>query len=363
MRLDDYEELPPVAELFDPYLSLDRSKKAPLNAFGPPIAYEWWQEGRDFEGEILLVQRIMPPAFRAMLADELGLPCICGMDPLAVPSWNRSPRWQRMCEGLSTIREMPAKERIAFLGMLMSLGYYELVFELARLSPQEAVLPPDIDDALAYAAASARYIVSINRKSYEPYDLKDVAERARVGSRAHFLATSRLLMFYGRFRQDPLNGRYWRERNRESLDKVGKGTSEFTRDILASRYWRSASLIPLVERDLETAWKEMARAEKFARKAQPTTEQESVLARANLYPVLQSKARLAQLIESHDLALSCIQEMCGLDPCYSTAFVDLGHARLAIGDRTSALAAFERAARLGPPAALIGRFMARHCDN
>ncbi|MFG1270119.1 hypothetical protein V5F40_19395 [Xanthobacter sp. DSM 14520] len=363
MLFDHDEDLPPVAKLLEAYLSLERSEKAPLNAFGPPIAYEWWREGRDFEAEILLVQRIMPPAFRAMLADELGLAYVCGVDPLAVPSGSRSPRWQTMCEGLYRIHEMPAIERVAFLALLMSLGYYELVFELSRLSLAELEVPPDVDHALAYASASARYIISINQKSYDPFDLVLVAQRARPGSRAHFLASSRLLMFYGRFRRDSKNGRHWRECNKESLDELGAGTSEFTRAVLASRYWRSASLLPLVEEDLDNAWEEMACAEKYARAVQPTTEQEAVLARANLYPVLQSKARLAQLIGNHDLALLCIEEMCRLDLYYSTAFVDLGHARLAVGDRTTALAAFKRATRLGPPAALIAQFMAEHCED
>ena len=351
-----------VAGLFEPYFTLAAVDRGPLHAFGPPVAYERLDRGVDIEEEILLLQRIMPPAFRALICADLDRQSYAGIDPLSVPVLQRSLRWQSLCDRISAYVGLSAPERNGVSQLLLVLGYYEAVWGLnAEYLNREKF---DVQIAgLAYLACAARYIINVDQPGYVPNDLLYVAQRAPKGCKAHFLATSRLLMFYGRFAKDAAATKYWREQNWLSLSAIVKNAGPFWAAILESRFWRSASFVPVLERNWSCAFTEMARAEECARAAIPSQLHEKVLFAANLYPVLQSTARLYTMTSAPKDALRVMRNLVEIDPLYCTAHVDLGQALLEVGDLQEAARHFGIASGLGPPVDMIGAFLAGYCHE
>lgn len=348
-----------VAALFDPYFTLMPIADGPLQAFGPNVAYERMTDGSNIEEEVLLLQRIMPPAFRAAICTDLGRGAFAGLDPLSVPLEMRTKRWQDLCDRIRNYGSLHPSEQNAVAQLLMVLGYYEAVWGLnAEFVGRNAY---DVQTAgLAYTACAARYIVHVNQPGYRPDDLLHVAERAPEGSKALFLTTSRLLMFYGRFAKDAQAARYWRERNHASLIKIIETAGPFWSAILESRFWRSAAFVPMLDQNWKIVFHEMKLAENCAQAACPARGHEEVLHAANLYPVLQSKARLHTLAGEPGEALRVTRRLVEIDPLYSTAHVDLGQALLEVGAVEEAARRFATASTLGPPVDAIGAFLAGH---
>jgi tetratricopeptide (TPR) repeat protein len=350
-------------KLQQPYLSLDETEAGPLNAYGPHLAYERLVACADIEADYLLVQRIMPAAFRQLLGAALGELSYAGVSPMTVQPPGRSQRWNELCHRLAHrhVLSLPAQHALGYV--LLTLGYYE---EVAALTSQYRRCPPAADAhiaALAYLRSAARYILLLNNRSYKPTDVRHVAENAPRGSRARFLASSRMLMFSGRFARDLNATSYWREHNHKCLEELPLEPGDVADCILRSRFWRSACFTHLLTSDYEAVAEELQRAEELARAPICRTKRELILKLGNLYPVLQSRSRLASMRGNNEEALALTEEMVSLDPLYSVAFVDLGSALMRCERIEEAASAYFRAFMLGPPVDDVGLFLAGCCSE
>jgi tetratricopeptide (TPR) repeat protein len=350
-----------VDELLNPYRSLSMPKFGPLNAFGPPAAFSHFVCRRDIETRYLVNQRLMPPAFRQMLAEALFDSRLCALSPTAIPVQDRSESWNRLCLHVETYGRLATEQRTALIQVLFTLGYYDLILALIRSSPDCFRCANAHQASLAYAACAARYVLSFGNQDYRPDDLLEIADIAPIGSKSRFLASSRLLMYYGRFAPNIDAVAYWRSRSEQALADLSLDESTTYHAILHSRHWRAASFLPLLRNDAESAMKEIGHAEEFARRTPATNLDERVLARSNLYPVLQSKSRLLAMCRRYDDAARCNQEMLELDPFYSTACVDYASTLVGLGNLEEACEYFERGAILGPPASQIAMYQAGWC--
>ncbi|HKC65072.1 MAG TPA: hypothetical protein VKB86_15625, partial [Pyrinomonadaceae bacterium] len=332
--------------IFKPYFTLEESL-GPLNAYGPHLAYQRMQAGADIESNYLLIQRIMPAAFRAMLADNIGCAAFGGISPLTVSPIDRSQQWQHLCDTLLSLGKLTKTQLHALCHVLLTLGYFDYIFFLTQdySTCQEGT--DEQTAALAYMHCSTRYILCMGNGDYSPDDVRLVAQRAPRRSRSRFLASSRLLMFYGRFAHDLDQVEYWREHNLQCLQDLPLEPNSVYWCILWSRFWRSACFYPLLRKDYARTFEELKHAEDLARQPHCNTQHEYVLCLANLYPVLQSINRLATIVGDEKLAFSLSREMVTLDPWYSTAHVDLGTVLMREGDLESAALSFLRGSLLG----------------
>ena len=349
-----------LVKLFSPYMTLDLRGPGPLNAYGPGLAFERMAASADIESGYLVIQRIMPAAYRELLAEALEAPFLAGLSPALVSPRHRSLRWQLLCERLRT-PSFTIETRHAISYVLLTLGYYE---HAGALTAAYRECPDDADApiaALSYLQSAIRYILRINDSDYQPDDVKRVAERAPSGSRAKFLASSRMLMHSGRFARSLEATRYWRAVNQKCLEELPLEPGSLFDCILRSRFWRSACFLPLLRHEYRVVEEELDRAESLARAPTCASRSDLVLKLGNLYPVLQSRNRLATMLGQHDLALDLAREMFDLDPLYSIAHVDLGSALIEVGELEEAASIFTRGFLLGPPLDDVAAYLAGYC--
>ncbi|CAE6804000.1 hypothetical protein [Paraburkholderia nemoris] len=349
-----------LGNLLSPYTTLDRCGPGPLNAYGPGLAFERMAASADIESGYLVIQRIMPAAYRELLAEALEAPLLAGLSPALISPERRSLRWQLLCDRLRA-PSLTIEARHAISYVLLTLGYYE---QAGAMTAAYRECPNDPDAqvaALSYLQGAIRYILCINDSDYQPDDVKRVAERAPSGSRAKFLASSRMLMYSGRFARNLEATRYWRAFNQECLEHLPLEPGGLFDCILRSRFWRSACFLPLLGREYRVVEEELDRAESLARAATCASLSDLILKLGNLYPVLQSRNRLATMLGHHDLALALAREMFDLDPLYTIAHVDLGSALIEVGQLEKAASVFTRGFLLGPPLDDVAAYLAGHC--
>jgi tetratricopeptide (TPR) repeat protein len=355
----------PVAEkkvflrrILAPYGDCKNIDNAPLNAFGPSLAFDRLQKGIDLESNFLLLQRIMPPAYRAMLAEAIDEPTWAAFSPLAIEKRLRSEEWQTVCDYVANANLLSPMILGNLTQLLLTLGYHELTLALLRPYESCPIKPDRITASLCYTFSAVRYILSIQMPHYRPDDVAVVANRAEPGSRAQVLATSRMLMWAGRFATDIKLVEEWRNKSQEALELASLEPTSFFGAILWSRHYRAACFLPMLKKDYEKTQEELILAEKFARSAQYNDRHERILFSANLYPVLQSTNRLSLMLGDIHLALSSARQLVDIDPLYSTAAMDYALTLVQAGRSDEAFTQFDRAIVLGPPVSIFAAFSA-----
>lgn len=344
--------------LFRPYLDLSDCREGPLNAYGPPVSFERLVAGRDDPTRFLLVQRLMSTGFRYRLARWLGQPVYSALSPMAVPSSLRSERWGVLCEYVDGYTKLNQHQQHAVSHLLITLGYYELALILLREHaecPQEAT-PQEA--ALAYARAFTRFMLYSRSPEYRPDDIRLTAQRAPLGSVTRYDATLRMLVYHARFVPDADTAAHWCQEAVHAAAALPAASGSFAYYILWSRLWRAASYVPYLKQDAVRTAEELAQSEALLRQVNWDGTREEMIWRANIYPVYQSQARLAEVQGDWPTALDLGYRMVELDPWYSNAHLEVGNNLLRTGEIERAALAFLRAANLGPPVHEIARFLA-----
>lgn len=351
------------AWLLRPYIDLGPCGMGPLHARG---IEEYWRAFTDPGVPAFALQRTLPPVFREQLLVEAGRREFLVGDPRELPANLRTDRWSALCEALERWPGLAIERKRALVLLLHSLCLYEPVLRLVpefdprRLGDDR----PDIE--LSYWRASARYVLGVPSRvaDYREADLsvfeaivtdapdavpaafnsavKIFAHRAKTGASAGELAA-------------------WSARLERALADALPRVDGFTRDLLASRFYRVLAFLPQRHGDRAEVVRVMDLAERHARRMEPRSAAQELLYLENLHPVMESRTKEALWLGDRDLALQRALEVAKLDPYDSKAWVELGQVRMARTEWARAAEAYVGAAMLGPPASAIGRHMAGLC--
>lgn len=343
-----------------PYVRL-----APPSADGPVHAWRpWlsWQRCLTDGGERQAnLQRILPPGFRDSLSAELGgagRHAIASPDELAPEL--RTDAWKAMLDLVRAYGSLAAPRRAAVAGVLLSLGFYEV---LARIEiPSEDAIAADLSEAsVALAIVAARTVLgAVGRRSYTLAPLARIADTAAAGSDVRFTARIELVVQHAKHTGDVAAAAHWREGAWHDLQALTAehGANSFRANLLTSRFFRSASYVPFMRREREAVVAEMALCEAHALALSPRSEREALLARENRIPMLQSRAKEARWLGDFELAKQRLKQARDVDPMDSARWIELGEVHLDLGEAEAALACYVTAARLAPPGGALAWFMA-----
>jgi tetratricopeptide (TPR) repeat protein len=313
-----------------------------------------------------MLQRTLPPAFRAQLIAESHAPQYAVRDPRDLPDGLRTERWRAMCEALDGWDDLSAARRYRLVLLMHALCLYEPV---QRLVPPGSV-DSDSDDPrladLAYWRAAARYAFDLPSRmaDYGNADLsafEAIATGAPLAVPAALNAALKVLVHKaktGRLLDELVE---WEGRAEAALAHATGQVDEFTAGIMTSRYYRAVGFIPQRRRDRTAVVRTMELAEKHARELQPRTPAQELLYSENLHPVLESRTKEAVWLGDLDLALQRAREVVELDRYDSKTWAELGEIAVLRQEWKQAAEAYVTAAMLGPPASALARYMAGVC--
>jgi len=335
----------------------------PLHARG----IDWyWRAFADERSPAFMLQRTLPPAFRAQLVAESHAAQYAVRDPRDLPDELRTDRWRAMCEALDGWDDLPPARCCRLILLLHALCLYEPARELIAAAGPEA-LADDPDAAeLAYWRSAAHYALRLpdRMSAYGDADLSGFEAILAHAPRAVPAAVNAALkiLVHKAKTGSPLDElREWQERAERALADTTTRVDEFTAGILTSRYYRALGFIPQRCADRAEVVRIMELAERHARALQPRTEAQELLYLENLHPVLESRTKEALWLGDLDLALERARAVVELDRYDSKTWVELGEVAMRRKDWSRAADAYVTAAMLGPPASAVARYMAGVC--
>ncbi|MFT3665946.1 hypothetical protein [Piscinibacter sp.] len=347
------------------YFTLYRPEAAaPLHAWRPYLS---WCRVVDESLPPRNLQRILPPAFRESLQAEIGgRRNLAPTHPFSLDSDLVTPAWMQLCERVRTCPSLSLQQRARVLGLLLSLGYFQLVLKLGRM-PDSTELAADRDAAsIAGSIAASSLILAL--EGLQPFSLegfKKIATHVPRGSIVRFDALMNLVVQYGKSTYDVSAAQSWREEAHRELDAqlALHGTDSFNGHLLASRFYRGASYVPFLLGQREAVMREMELCEQHARAMVPRDEIDELIWRENMLPVLQSRSKEARWIGDLELAHERLAEGCSIDPSDPVRWIELGEVRLDLGHYEDAEDCYSRAAAFAPPGAALSSYMVGECER
>ncbi|MEO1834850.1 MAG: tetratricopeptide repeat protein, partial [Akkermansiaceae bacterium] len=257
---------------------------------------------------------------------------------------------------LDTHLEQPALRRAQLARVLAYLGFHREALSLVPVPWDKSRWSPED----AYAVQTHLFIANISLGTIDYSELSErVFERipiCRETIRTRLALCIQAGAISGNLR-DIERTSSWRERGEAILPDL-ESCEEFSTDevgLLTSRWWRFACFIPFLLGDHGQLRTEVALYEQTARAVRETGE----TARENMYPAMETKARVCQFFGDFTGAVAALEEVTSeIDPYDAKAWLNLGDARERAGNIQGATSAFEHAARLGPPIREISWFRA-----
>ena len=341
---------------------------------GPPTLGLLHTEGVDYTARgfaapapaVSWVQRQMSRHFRRRLAALPGAQAYSARRPHDLPAELRTPRWQALCDAVAGWEGLDHWQQVWTARLLLALCMHDEVLRL--VPPQRAgdLARSEPAAQLASARVTAQVAVAIDTggRADAGVDRSEallLAEAAPEGSPARLSALVHLILQSSQVTPDHALARRWAEAGQGCVDAFVAGEpAPVDRELAISRFHRAVALVPVIERDHAAMSRHMDLAEEHARAALEVAE-DDVLARENLYSVLESRTKEALLREDLPGAERYARALVELTPLDAKAYIELGEVLVRKGEVEEALAAYLRAAQEGPPGEAIAWFMAGQC--
>ena len=352
MRTDDAFALRTYLDLSHP------ADHAPLHVWRPWFSWLKLRGERPLSSSNL--QRLLPPGFRHALARESPAAVVALDDPAEIPHDHAGEHWLFLQECVRNYAGLDCNLRYATLGALLALGFFKKARDLQDPPSDNEIRADSTHASIGCAIAAATVALSLHDD--EPIDLSSferVASLAPVGSKARFEASIELVVQCAKHTHDLPNARKWRANAEKSLDAICReGASSFEVALLQSRFYRSAAFVPFLENNRKRVFREMELCEHYARIAAGQTDDERILERENLVPMLQSRAKEARWLGDLDLAKARLQLAVDADPRDSVRWIELGEIELDTDNPAAAHKCYLIAAAHSPPGSSLSWHMA-----
>jgi tetratricopeptide (TPR) repeat protein len=346
-----------------PFVDLEPCERGPLYAVG---LQQYWAAFVQPERPAFILQRALPWPFRGQVLREFGLQQYQVDDPRDLPSSLQNERWRAVCEALDRWPELTIKQQCRLVLLLHALCFYPLVTNLIPPLPRNAnSVDPDRAE-LAFWGASARYILGLPDRVAD-YGHADLSEFENVlasspdDQQTGFNAAIKIFVHKAKIGKPAEEIAAERTRAERALETALVKQDAFTRDLLTSRFYRSAGFVPQLFGDRAEVVRLMDLAERHALAMRPADKAQDLLYLENLHPVLESRTKEAIWLGDLDLALARALRVVELDPYDSKSWLELGQVRRKRKELGAAAEAYAFAAVLGPPASAIARHMAGVC--
>ncbi|MCZ4121083.1 tetratricopeptide repeat protein [Streptomyces sp. H39-S7] len=349
-------------QMYASYFNLGESRSPNLYAALPTLAHQHAAAG---SAPDITYQRLMPPAFRGNLVRESGLAEFAVTHPAELPEHLRTPAWEQLCGWLDTFEAADPARRLLTSALLFRLGFGRLVLDLIPSRPA-AELSGAAELRLHHWRDLVRYVGSIGggrQQVAAPTTSFDIARHPDCPLRLRFVIAVFAVVFHARETKSLDEALAWRATAEQALAELlaDPDCTPLDRLMLESRFYRSVTYVPFLQRDEERLVAEMDRAEELARAVTSATPYEEFLRRENLRACLESRSKEALGLGRHDLAHQRITEVIALDPYEPKSHIELAESLVRQGRHREAADAYLRAARLGPTSTAMSYGLAGEC--
>ncbi|MEU3459166.1 hypothetical protein ABZ721_04310 [Streptomyces sp. NPDC006733] len=349
-------------QMYASYFNLGESLSPNLYAALPTLAYQHAAAG---SAPDITYQRLMPPAFRGNLVGESGLAEFAVTHPADLPQHLRTPAWEQLCAWVDTFKSADPDRQLLTSALLFRLGFGRLVLDLVPQRPA-ADLTGAAELRLHHWRDLVRYVGSIGGSRQQvaaPTTSFAVARHPDCPLRLRFVIAVFAVVFHARETKSLDEALAWRATAEQALAELlaDPACTPLDRLMLESRFYRSVTYVPFLQRDEARLIAEMDRAEELARAIASTTPYEEFLRRENLRACLESRSKEALAFGRDDLAHQRITEVIALDPYEPKSHIERAESLVRRGRHREAADAYLRAARLGPTSTAMSYGLAGEC--
>ncbi|MEV4612531.1 hypothetical protein AB0K43_08010 [Kitasatospora sp. NPDC049258] len=345
--------------MYASYFNLGESHSPGLYARLPGLAFEFAERGARPE---VNWQRLMPPAFRGNLIRESGLSEFAVARPADLPERLRTPAWDKLCRWLADFDAFDTEGRHRIAVVLYRLGFGKLVLDLVPKVPVADLRTPE-ELRLHHWLDTVRYVGSVGRQVVAPVHSFEIAERPDCPTHLRFVIAVFAVVFHARQTRSVEEARRWRRIGAECLTELlaQDGRSPFEKMMMESRFYRSVSYVPFLERDRALLGRDMDRAEELARAVPADGEYQEFLKRENLRACLESRSKERYAFGEDEAAHRLVAEALALDPYEPKTHIELAESLVQRGRYREAGDSYLRTARLGPVSTALGYAAAADC--
>jgi tetratricopeptide (TPR) repeat protein len=346
-------------QMYGAYFNLGPSHSPCFYARIPLLAYEFAVEGHYPRVD---VQRVMPPAFRTNLVRESGLTAFAVSHPAELPEAYRTAAWDQLCAWVADFDRSDLQRQYLTCLVLFRLGFRRLVLGLVPERPVSTLTTP-VEFYHYHWRDIAQYAASVGKTLVPPRVTFEMAGHPDCPLHLRLSAAVFGVVFSARETKSVSDAIRWREAAQEYLDAMlaSDDFTPFEKTMLASRFYRGVSFVPLMlgkRVDLED---DMERAESLARDVPASTPWEQYLKQENLHACLESRSKEAFALREVALGHRRTEEFLAVDPYDPKSHIELAESLLKQSRFREAGESYLRAARLGPLGTAIGYAMAGEC--
>lgn len=348
-------------------------QRLPIFCSGPLVAFEVFKNKECPWFKTLYLQRAMPVNFREELifAAAPHIPFAIQQQLRAVKLeilQGRSDKTEMILSFHHNISTLPKLERILFCRLLGALGFYEEA--LKGLPIQEKNIIWDFEDEYAFCTKLFFEHIYFAETDFFPYhDIEFAFEKLSLqpeSIRMRLVLTMLGCVYHGKRNHIHLLKK-WREKGFETLSILQncEHFDEFEKNLLTSRFYRAVSFYPFLTQDRDTLRKEAEICQSYARSLMPQTEKQKLLYEENLFPMLESLARIFDHLGESTMSLNLMEEIIyKVDAQDAKAWIQVGEVREKNGNFEKALEAFQTAIEIGIPLGGIACYRAgRTCEK
>lgn len=346
-------------QMYASYFNLGESGSPNLYARLPTLAYEFAAAGTTPE---INWQRLMPPAFRPNLVRESGLAEFAVTHPARLPERLRTPAWEQLCAWVDSFAADDPVRQLLTSSVLFRLGFGRLVLDLVPPRDVAGLSGPD-ELRLHHWRDLVRYVGSVGGAVAAPTTSFEIAGHPDCPTRLRFVIAVFAVVFHARETKSVEEAVAWRDRAEAALAELlaDPACGPLDRLMLESRFYRSVTYVPFLQRDEKRLVAEMERAEELARAIRAATPYEEFLRRENLRACLESRSKEALAFGRHDVAHARIEEVVSIDPYEPKSHIELAESLVGQGRDREAADSYLRAARLGPTSTALSYGLAGEC--
>jgi tetratricopeptide (TPR) repeat protein len=346
-------------QMYASYFNLGESRSPCLYARLPTLAYEFAERGAPPE---VNWQRLMPPAFRGNLVRQSGLTGFAVTHPADLAEELRTPAWDKLCEWVAQFPDTDVPRRHLTAVVLFRLGFGRLVLDLVPDRPVGELRTP-AELRLHHWRDLVQYITWVGSKLIAPVRSFEIAQRPDCPAQLRFVIAMFAVVFCARETRSIQDAVRWRDIGERSLAELlaSPEYSPFEKMMMESRFYRSVTYVPFLQRDRDRLASEMTRAEELARTVPAASSYEEFLARENLRACLESRSKESFGFGDDDVGHRRVEEVLRIDPYEPKTHMELGESLHRQGDERSAADCYLRTARLGPIGTVVGYALAGEC--
>ncbi len=341
-----------VRNILGTYFSLEKpSRSGPICQWSPFLSYQDLQGGAKFPIGVSGLQRLHTHSFREDL-----LKTVQYQNPTLTFQTLQNAESQFLGD-LMKIPAVSGEDLVKKVRLLAQLGFYREAIELARSTKtsdpytrdrfRSLILTYSKILTLGNSGEILEKMIQLFKESAHKKSTNDLIWRFNLGLNIIVTSCQSRMSEQALIYESNVEKAFYALLDQSELPS-------FSRYILTSRYYRAMSYCPFIRGDRESVHEMALLCEDNARKAHATTQIESIIKAENIFPMLETTARIHEFLGDQKRALSHLQEIVTtVDPMDLKAWMQLGDFYLKMNLPEKALATYLAGEKCQAPHAKI----------